>query len=52
MRKTKQKESSQNDPSPLVVILYLLTHQPEFPHKTTPADAGPANFDGPTLLFA
>jgi len=43
---------SQSDPSPHIVILSLLAHQPEFPHKTTPADAGPGNFDGPTLLFA
>jgi len=45
MRKTKQKESSQSDPSTRVMVLPLLTHMPEFPHKTIPANAGPAYFD-------
>jgi hypothetical protein len=32
------------------MVLPLLTHMPESPHKTIPAFTGPAYFDGPTLL--
>jgi len=36
MRKTKQKESSQSDPSTRVMVLFFRPHIPEYPHKTIP----------------
>ena len=41
----RTKRSSQSDPSARVMILSLRVHVPEYPHKITPANAGPAYFD-------
>ncbi|WP_027586216.1 hypothetical protein [Prolixibacter bellariivorans] len=40
--------TSQSDPFPRVMVLFFRTHIPEYPHKTNPVNAGPADFDGPT----
>ena len=40
------QKSSQSDPSPRVRIFFFLAHNPKYPQKILPADAGPGDFDG------